>query len=514
MPQFSAFLNLTLPELNEFVDSWNEPMNQNFEDLDDWLKDLHDNLVATGTGSTWAALRGAMNSLAERLDVSIASDGTIDVSASQDILDMSTSAYRGQFADPRTRLNDGDRVLYDAGQPVADGRFSPMAAGGPSAGFPHEELDSGIALRAADFGAYTAEPISSPARHAAGGLVVGGGDPLLISSGVGGQIILNAASVPAVFNIDGYLFRLREDVLFDYSLLAGLLTGDYVWLYVERDDANYNSAEFKYSEPGGTPAAKDLRVRKSGSNGVTSNSTFSSAGATFDTAPFKVKEGDILRITSGAAAGDYVIDALDGTLPNTKFTIKGIFPANVSGAPYQIRDHFMPNIGAALSSGTPSDPTSRPPFAAGRTYIGRIQHQGASPPSPRVTFARNGVHDSGWLSITNMATDFPLTVTHELGAVPSSLEIWVRVDSTTPAYRPLVRRQVLTNFDEGDTTVDPGDAKKSDLLFPSLYPRATELSVIVDKFSTVGDPVTPPALFTDAGGTDQTTGEIRIISRR
>ena len=61
MPQYSSFLNLTLPELNEFVDSWNEPINQNFEDIDDWVKDLHDNLVATGTGSVWASLRGSQN---------------------------------------------------------------------------------------------------------------------------------------------------------------------------------------------------------------------------------------------------------------------------------------------------------------------------------------------------------------------------------------------------------------------------------------------------------------------
>ena len=69
MPAFTDFLNLSLPAFGEFVDSWNEPANQNFEDIDNWTEELHDNLVSGGTGSTWAALRGTLNSLAERLDV-------------------------------------------------------------------------------------------------------------------------------------------------------------------------------------------------------------------------------------------------------------------------------------------------------------------------------------------------------------------------------------------------------------------------------------------------------------
>lgn len=513
MPNYSDFLNLTLPEFAEFVDSWNEPVNNNFEAIDDWTADLYNNLVGSGSGATWSALRGSHSNLADRLAVSINGDGTIDVSSSAEITSIATSGYNGVFSTPQDRLDDGDREVYDANQPAAGGRFDPILPSGPSAGFPHEELDAGIALRSADFGARTAEPIASPHTPWAPGLVIGGADPLITGSGTAGQVQLNASSVAAIFNIDGYIFRLREDLLFDYALLSPS-PNDYVWIYVERKDANYNDANFRYSEPGGTPAAKDLRILRTGSDGITSTSTFSSAASTWDTAPFKVKKGDILRITSGGAAGDYIIDALDGSTPNTKLTVKGIFRDDLSAVPFQIIDNAMPNIGAALAASVPSDPTSRPPFEEGRVYVGRVKHLGSGSPDPRVTFSRGGVYDSGWLAITNIATDFPLVIDHNLGAIPSSVEVWVRVDSTSPAYRPLVRRQVLTNFDEGDTTVDAGDAKKADLLFPSTFHYCSEVQTTIDVLNETTDPANATALFTDSGGTDQTIGEIRVISRR
>src|SRR5690349_16026786 len=117
MPKYTTFLEFTLPELNEFVNSWNNPVNQNWEDLDDWLKDLFNNLVGTGTGSTWSALRGDMASLAARLGVSINADGTIDITDSTDFTNMATSAYRGQYTGPRERLDDNDAEIYAARQP-------------------------------------------------------------------------------------------------------------------------------------------------------------------------------------------------------------------------------------------------------------------------------------------------------------------------------------------------------------------------------------------------------------
>lgn len=517
MPAYTNFLKLTLPALSEFVDSWNEPMNQNFEDIDDWTEDLYKGLVSTGASSLWASLRGNKASLAARLDVSIDIDGNINVSSSQPFLDMQTSAYYTDPADPfttpRDRLNDGDRQTYEAGLPFANGRFVPTGESGPTAGqaFPHAELDSGIALRSADFGAKTDGPISSPQVPWAPGLILGGEATFITGIGIG-QVQLNAASAPAIFNIDGYTFRLRESLLFDYSLIAPS-NNDFVWIYVERAEAGYTDTNFKFSEPGGTPVAQDLRKMKTGSGTTTAPSTYVSATGGLDTLPFQVKEGDTLRILTGADKGDYVIDALDGGLPDTKFTIKGQFKVGGTTADYEIIDNAMPVIGAEVPTVNPQQEYGVPSYSPGRVYIGRVKHNtGGAPGAPDiVTFAKGGVFDSGWKVGTT--TDFA----HELGTIPSRVEIWVRADSTSPAHKPLVQRQIQTAggpLVEG--TPNTTTYNLSDILLPSLWHYADERDIKVGLKN--GTDESAEALFTDFTGaaTDvlAANGEIRVVAWR
>ena len=500
----TTFLNLVLPELNEFVNSWNAPVNQNMESLDDFCSDLYQSMVGTSATSTWAALRGSLGSLAARLDVSLNADGTIDLTSAPDLLALAVSAYLGQFATPSDRLNNSDDKLYDAGFPGVGSRFVPIPATGPSAGFPHDgDLEAGMAIRAADFGVNGAQPISSPLRPWSPGLVTGGGGTFI--TGVSdSKVQLNGLAAPAIFNIDGYTFRLREDIVLDYALLAPLVN-QYVWIFVERVEGNYNNANYRY---GAAVLAKDLRRLQSGAGtGQTSGSVFQATGATFNTAALgKVKAGDVLVIDSGAAAGEYVIAALDGVTPDVKLTIKGVFKANLSGLTWHVQDNWHPNIGAVVTN---VDPTVRPAFVPGRVYIGRVKHQVAAPPIEIVTFTPSGVYDSGWITPT-----FPQTLPHNLGALPSSVEVWVRENSTTHAYRPLVRRQVMTNLTITGVAPVAGDRKYASFLFPSLFVHTTEVSVITDLFNLSTDPAAPVAFFTDSAGVDKVAGEIRIVARR
>jgi hypothetical protein len=517
MPAYTNFLKLTLPALSEFNDSWNEPMNQNFEDLDDWTQDLYKGLSTTGASSLWATLRGNKASLVERLAVSIDDDGNINVSTSQPFLDMQTSAYytdpASPFTTPRDRLNDGDRQTYEAGLPFANGRFVPTGESGPTAGqaFPHAELDAGIALRSADFGAETNGPISSPQRPWAPGLILGGEATFITGIGIG-QIQLNAASLPAIFNIDGYAFRLRETLILDYNLIAPG-NNEFVWIYVERAEAGYADTNFRFKTPGPDPAvAQDLRKMKTGSGTTTLPSTYVVAGG-LDTLPFQVKEGDTLRILTGGDKGDYVIDALDGGTPDTKLTIKGIFKVGGLTANYEIIDNAMPVIGAVVPLVNPLQEYGVPPYVAGRVYIGRVKHNtGGAPGAPDITtFAKGGVYDSGWLVGTT--TDFA----HELGTIPSRVEIWVRVDETTPAHKPLVQRQIQTSggpLVEG--TPNTTTYNLSDVLLPSLWHYADERDIKVGLKN--GTTESPEALFTDFTGaaTDilAANGEIRVVAWR
>lgn len=510
MAKKTSRLELILPELGEFFDAWHTPLNENLEKIDDWTDDLFESLVGTSSSSTWSALRGSKDSLSERLDVSINADGTLNISSSEDILAIAVSAFFGQFGDPRARLDSGDEIVYESQSPIPDDRFSPMPGSGPSAGYPKSDLDSGMALRAADFGAHASAPVSSPQIPWAPGLVAGGASPLISAQGTG-IVRINAGTTPAIFNIDGYIFRIREDIDFDFSLLSPS-NDEYVWIYVERDGANYDNANFRYDGPGGGGvAAKDLRKLQSGSSGATSGSTFEDTGAQFNTAALgKVKEGDLLVIEGGAAAGAYAIDALDGTTPDTKLTIKGKFKADVSGVNWHVLDNAHPNIGAEVTDGTT---TTLPSFAPGRVYIGRCRFKSGSNPDQVITFAKGGVYDSGWV-VADASADFPWTEDHDLGAIPSRVDVFVRENAVGDAFEPVVERQIVTNVDETDTSLDSGDTKKATMLLPSLRFHATNTQVKLRLLNASTDPAKAAALFTDDGGSDHTTGEIRIIARR
>lgn len=520
MPTNTSFLSLTLPELNEFLDSWNVPVNANFETLDDFLEDMHAALETGATsGTTWATLKGSTSSLAARLAVAIGPDGALDVSGSSDILAMSVSAVHGPYfnpaaaASPAGRMNASDFIVYDARQPVADGRFNPMAPGGPSAGFPPEEIDAGIALRSADFGAKATRPIASPRIPWAPGLVSGGQVPMM-SGQSQGVVRISGDTSPAVFNIDGYIFRIREIIDLDWAVLAPA-NQDYVWVYVERNGANYGTDGFEFAGVGGAFAAKDLRVLQNGTGGSTSASTFQDGAALFNTAALgKIKNGDVLVIESGSAKGSYVIDALDGTTPDTKLTIKGQFPAIVAGgAIWHIQDNNHPNIGAAVTDG---DPTTQPPAVDGRVYIGRFRHLTGLAPDEAVTFTRGGVYDSGWqLGVDADVIDgAPLTLSHNLGQVPTQVEIWVRLTATGRVYQPLVERQVVTEvLDIADGDANTGSRVVATLLFPSLRAHTSNTDITVVTLNASTNPAKVSALFTDSAGADQQVGDMRVIAR-
>ncbi len=91
-----------------------------------------------------------------------------------------------------------------------------------------------------------------------------------------------------------------------------------------------------------------------GSNGVTSTSTFTSAGSTFQTNG--VSTSHLLFIRSGSQAGVYAIASVPS---QTSITIVGTFPSNVSGVTYRIvstiglsKDPLNDVLDAALNAET------------------------------------------------------------------------------------------------------------------------------------------------------------------
>lgn len=493
----SPFLKLLLPALNEFVGAWNEPVNNNFETMDDWLSDLYESLVGSSATGTWGDLRGSLASLSARLAVSINPDGTINTAGSPEVVALATSVTDGVFSSPSDRFDADSFEAYSTRAPFVASRFSVTAP----VGFPRAKLEDGDAWRSRDFGIDASHPIASPAKPYAPGCV-SGLDTLLVASATA-TVDLMSGSTPAIFDIDGYLFRTREQISLDFSAISGLTDGDYIWIFVERDSTRYNTATYHYAGPTGTPAAKDLRRLQSGSVGITSASSFTDASAHFSSGPTgtllgKVKSGDVLVITNTAAAGSYVVDAVGS---DTGLTIRGKFKADVGSVAWYIYDEAHPNLGAVRTALA----TDLPPFIAGRAYIGRVQHHAGVNPDNVVTFARGGVYDSGWNATTAAGiVGTPLVLNHNLGARPTQVDIFFRANAAGNVYPPIVERLVQT---------DPGPATAT-FLVPSVRWHATDVAITVRLKNLSTTPAKASALFTDSAGTDVTSGDIRVVARR
>lgn len=492
MPSTTSFLSLTLPELNEFVNSWHTPLNQNLETVDDYLKDLSQQLVGSTGVADLSTLKGSTASLLARLAVSIEADGTIDLSSASEIVALATSKTNDTFSDAGARFEDSDFERFDVRAPFTDGRFDvsgPVIAAS-SGSYPHAPMDVGMSWRGRD---YSSELMSSPPRPWAPGVVYGNAS--LLTGGGNDTLRIQAGTTPALINIDGYMFRLREDIDLDLSAITGVTDGGYVWIFAERNESSYNNPVYQYNE-----GAKDLRRLQEGTDGATSGSLFTGPGGTlFQNKPLgKVKPGDLLVLSGTTSAGTYVVDSIG---LDTQLTIKGTFPTSVGGNTWYILDNSHPNIGGApvaLETDVPS-------AVAGRVYLGRCIHNAGSSPTSVETFAFNGVYDSDWFSVTAAGLESPTSYSHKLGVHPSQVEIWLRDtlanDPAGTVYRPVVRRELT----DGGSTVKY-------LYLPSIIHSATMTAVTVRLDNDTDGQAA--ALFTKTDFTDVATGEMRIIARR
>ena len=117
-----------------------------------------------------------------------------------------------------------------------------------------------------------------------------------------------------------------------------------------------------------------------------------------------------------------------------------------------------------------------------------------------------GVFDSGWTASID-TTDFPLTITHNLGVHPTKVEVFFRVSATAPVYSAIVQRQIAS---EVVTASFPnpvaGDVNVATLLFPSIHWSTTTIDVTFRVLNALPNNLTPvaAALFTDSAGSDTT----------
>jgi len=500
MPNYSSYLNLIKPFLGEFPDSWDQPWADNMEKIDVFCQELDKALVSGGgTTALYSVLKGTKPSLADRLAVSIYSDGTLNLDNSPSIANLSSSSVNGTFTSPRDRFEFEEFEIWHARSPGHDDRFSttPTAQG---------YLDEGLAQRVRECKPETfAQAISSPARYNCSGRIQGQN---IYMAGVASNEVVLAASIGSpsswsVYNIDGYLFRIRQGIVLNMandSAGTALVNGDIVYLFIQRGDYGNAFSKFKLSSDPGTAAVKDLRRLQEGTDGALSgNSSFSSASAAFSGSSTKwsVLPGDCLVITGGTAAGRYLVDAVPTA---NSLTIRGIFRAtSLSGVSWYIEDNSHPNLGCIKVTDAYADP----PVVAGRVYIGRGQLDAGGfmgvGSGGEIAFPNGDVYDSGWYGV-NVAGGFPATFEHNLGVLPSHVEIFARESAATESYQPMVAR-----------LLGLGGTEKYRVPSMIHYADKHHITVIL-AMSGLG---VVPALFTKSDNTtDVTFGQIRVIARR
>ncbi len=523
MPNQSDFLKLVLPLFGEFADSWDQVLDQNFELLDDHLADLRRALLS-GTptqpaSGEYAALAGTRANLAARLNVSIKPDGTLDLDNSPALAALGSSVTNGDDylgtgmpnKSPRLRFDFSDLEIWRARGPLYGARFDPAAT---AVGL----LDEGLAVRARDGGALDdSRPISSPDRPFVSGLVQGP-DSFLVgvaANQVKFDATLGAPTSWPVFNVDGFVFRLRQGVILDLTsdvTGAPLGPGDIVYLFVARSDYGNANSIVKLATDPGPAAVRDLRRLQQGTDGIIAGKTLTSASANFQgsATQWAVLPGDLLVVDSGPAAGNYVIAAVPS--PGS-VRIAGTFKADgLSGQTWHVQDDAHPSLGCIKVA----DATTEPPFVRGRVYVGRGQIGATGfgavggAPLTKIAFPQSGVFDSGWLDVN--LSSFPMLFEHNLGMLPTAVQVWVREGAGGESFAPAALRQFVVDFDTTSTTVTPGSAKKAMLRIPSLYWHSTRQRTLVHLNSS--DPEARGELFTRDDGTHVVSGQIRLVAWR
>lgn len=485
MASLSSFLQMILPGTGEFPNTWGTVTNQNLQTIDQFLQVLRSKLDGgTATDVTYGSLVGGLSTLAARLNVSINADGTLNISATPDVVALATSIVYGQQATPTARFVLSDRELFDARARALGARYTP---GSTSAG----SLDTGLAVRSARFNGTVAgfddaaAGVQTPIRSFTANTVSDGPANYLTTAGAG-IVTMAGSGTPVLTNIDGYVFRTRYDVALDVGGSPSPPTaGQTIYIFAQRSD--YNDATFVYRRFGAVVStAQDLRVLQGGSDGVSSGSTFTSATGLFTTRG--VQPGDVLTITGGANAGDYLVSSVGS---DTTITMVSPFPANISAMTWSIGDKLTPNVGfVAVTPGT------NPPYVAGRVYLGEASFGAGPTITGLIVYAKNGIFEGIQTGLT-AAGSFPVTFNHNLGALPSSVHVYASATGTAGATEYALQAKH-----------DPGNAQL--IRIPTVVPKITRNTITL----TMVDPEATKRLYTDETGSDATSGAIRVVVRR
>jgi hypothetical protein len=357
------FLDLVLPANNEFNNTWDIPTNDNFVKIDLAIEDISNEIQSA---------RFAKTTLAEFLAVAHFSDGTLRPSDEQ-AEGRNSPVYGddegGENFELTDRLDRNDFETFYARENETD-------------------LITNMARRLSD-NDYLDKVLSGAADN--------DGAPNFLSSS-GAEFLLNGDPVEILFNVGGYLMKLREDVSIDVTGADGTK-----YLYAQKPSTPFVVYDRNTQEAAATT-----------SNALNSDKVQVIVDAGQDFAAQGVKPGMILRISNTQVAGDYVVAEVGFDGNADQLLIIGKFSTAIAAINYQILDPIRPEF---LVEDTYSP-------AVGKCYIGEGEFAGGSLVSD-IAYAFKGKYESPYESIDVSTTPTQtITLNHNLGKLPSKITIY------------------------------------------------------------------------------------------
>jgi len=382
----TAFLLLVKPLYAEFQDTWDQPINENWDRIDAFAADTGTELVDSRFGKT---------SLKEFLEVAHETDGTLKPTA--EVLEARSSLVYGDedagsndlLLPDRLDLGDREVLLAREGQP---------------------SLRDGLALRE-----------DAPSK-VIDGAKDGNENPTWM--GFTGPIVqIDGSASQLQLMISGKVTRTR--VLEQVNLTGELSSTYYIYAQFATDGVirvDGDSGTPPPASPQGVTGSDGTKIRK-----------FTDATTDFSAADVEVE--DILEILgTNNNAKEYLIKEIaPGGDPNS-LIISGVFPGGaLASLDYVVRDQFSPTFGF--------DAAKAP--AAGKLYIGEADFDGASVTAVRPLNFKT-VYKSEWraVDVSGGSPTFEEIFNHYL--FDDALEVLVQASQANDGSQPVENLSLAT----------------------------------------------------------------------
>lgn len=219
----------------------------------------------------------------------------------------------------------------------------------------------------------------------------------------GANVYVNGSVTPVIADINGY----RQVVSTQISTTISGVSGTY-YVYLQRNSAG------------------QIVLDRTGAGLNTGAITTDTLGAltvlndaTQNFVTQNIKAGSLVQITSAGSVnlGTYVISAVNYNGNPNSLQIIGTFVSAQSNLNYKIIDPIAPTVGFSATA-----PASRFTPVSDKVYIGQAVFDGTNVTSV-VSYALKG-HYEGFTSVTLTGGLYSITVPHNLGYVPSNVQVF------------------------------------------------------------------------------------------